>query len=347
MKPLHGLERKLLLSLKDGGGLLEDIASRANMNIDQARRAVEWLKSKGMINIDEKVHNKIEILEEGKKAVEKGLPERRLLEILKRLNGEAKLDELSKAFGSTSQEFSAALGHAKSKGLISTLSIEGKVIVRLKYDQELIEESLLRKINEKVLFFEELSEEEKKALNGLMKRPNYLTIKPFKIINISLTELGKKTAEAIKEVKEIDFLTSDLIISGKWREHKLRPLDLEAKTPTIYPGKKHPVQHFIDEVREAFVALGFEEILGPIIQPAFWNFDALFVPQDHPAREMQDTFYVSKLKEIKIANSNLIEKVSRTHINGWNTGSKGWGYNWVLDEAKKLVLRTHTTAVTV
>ncbi|MEM3769470.1 MAG: phenylalanine--tRNA ligase subunit alpha, partial [Nitrososphaerales archaeon] len=80
MKPLHGLERKLLLSLKDGGGLLEDIASRANMNIDQARRAVEWLKSKGMINIDEKVHNKIEILEEGKKAVEKGLPERRLLE---------------------------------------------------------------------------------------------------------------------------------------------------------------------------------------------------------------------------------------------------------------------------
>lgn len=348
MKPLHALERKLLLSLiKNHGGLLEDIASRANMNIDQARRAVEWLRSKNMINVEEKIHHKIEILDEGKKAVEKGLPERRLIEILKRLNGEAKLDELSKAFDSTPQEFSAAFGHAKSKGLISTFTIEGKTIVKLKYDQEFLEESLLRRINDKGLFLEELSEEEKKAVNGLMKRPNYLIIKPFKTINISLTELGKKTAEAIKEVKEIDHLTPDLIVSGKWREHKLRSLDLEAIAPTIYPGKKHPVQRFIDEVREAFISLGFEEILGPIIQPAFWNFDALFVPQDHPAREMQDTFYVCKVKEPRIASSDLIERVSRTHINGWNTGSKGWGYNWVLDEAKRLVLRTHTTAVTV
>lgn len=349
LKPLHVLERRFLLSLiRKGGGLLEDVASRVNMSMDQARRAVEWLRSKGMIKVEEKVHHKIEILEEGKRALEQGLPERRLVEILKKLNGEAKLDELSKAFDSTPQEFSAAFGYAKAKGWISTSSIEGKVIVRLlRSDQEFVEESLLREISEKRLFFEELSEEKKKAVNELMRRPNYLVIKPFKIINIFLTELGRKTAEAIKEVKEIDHLTPDLIISGKWREHKLRPLDVEAIAPTIYPGKKHPVQRFIDEVREAFVSLGFEEILGPIIQPAFWNFDALFVPQDHPARDMQDTFYLSKTREPRIASSNLIEKVSRTHTNGWDTGSKGWGYNWILDEAKRLVLRTHTTAVTV
>ncbi len=349
MKPLHALERKLLLSLiRNGGGLLEDVASRVNMSMDQARRAVEWLRSKEMIKIEEKVHHKIEILGEGKRAIEQGLPERRLIEILKKFGGEAKLDELSKAFSSTPQEFSAAFGYARSKGWISTSSVEDKVIVKLlKSDQSTLEESLLKEISEKGLFFEELSDEDKKVVNGLMKRPNYLMKKPFKIVNISLTELGRKTAEAIKEVKEIDYLTPDLIISGKWKQHRLRSLDVEAVAPTIYPGKKHPVQHFIDEVREAFISLGFEEILGPIIQPAFWNFDALFVPQDHPARDMQDTFYVSKVKEPSIASSSLIEKVSRTHTNGWNTGSKGWGYDWVLGEAKRLVLRTHTTAVTV
>lgn len=349
LKPLHALERKLLLSLiRNGGGLLEDVASRANMSMDQARRAVEWLRSKEMIKIEEKVHHKIEILGEGKRAIEQGLPERRLIEILKKLGGEAKLDELNKAFNSTPQEFSAAFGYARSKGWISTSSIEDKVIVKLlKSDQSTLEESLLKEISEKGLFFEELSEEDKKVVNGLMKRPNYLMKKPLKIVSVSLTELGRKTAEAIKEIEEIDYLTPDLIISGKWRQHRLRSLDVEAVAPTIYPGKKHPVQLFIDEVREAFISLGFEEILGPIIQPAFWNFDALFVPQDHPARDMQDTFYVSKAKEPSIASPSLIEKVSRTHTNGWNTGSKGWGYYWVLDEAKRLVLRTHTTAVTV
>ncbi|MCP8307471.1 MAG: phenylalanine--tRNA ligase subunit alpha [archaeon] len=349
MKPLHALERRLLLSLaRNGGGLIEDVASRANMSMDQARRAVEWLRSKEMIKVEEKVRHKIEILEEGKRAIEQGLPERRLIEILKKLNGEAKLDEISKAFNSTPQEFSAALGYARSKGWISTVSIKDKVIVKLsEFDQRSLEESLLREISEKELLFEELSEEKKKVVNILMRRPNYLMKKPFKIISISLTELGRKTAETIKEVKEIDYLTPDLIISGKWRGHKLRSLDVEAVAPTIYPGKKHPVQRFIDEVREAFISLGFEEILGPIIQPAFWNFDALFVPQDHPARDMQDTFYLSKIKETKIASSDLIEKVSRVHIDGGDTGSRGWRYNWILDEAKRLVLRTHTTAVTV
>ncbi len=343
------MERKLLSSLvRNGGGLLGDVASRAGMNMDQIRRAVEWLRSKGMIKVEEVTHHKIEILEEGKKAIEQGLPERRLIDTLKRLKGEAKLDELSKAFNSAHQEFSAAFGYARSKGWISTFNIEDKVIVKVsEFDQRPLEESLLREISNKDLSFDGLSEEQKKIVNSLMKRPNYLAKKPFKIVRIDLTELGRKTAESIKEVKEIDHLTPDLMISGKWRDHKLRSLDVEAVAPTVYPGKKHPVQRFIDEVREAFVSLGFQEILGPIIQPAFWNFDALFVPQDHPARDMQDTFYVSKVIEPKIASSDLIEEVSRVHVDGGDTGSRGWGYRWLLDEAKRIVLRTHTTAVTV
>ncbi|MCP8319119.1 MAG: phenylalanine--tRNA ligase subunit alpha [Candidatus Methylarchaceae archaeon HK01B] len=350
MKPLHSLERKLLSSLaRDDGGLLEDVALKADMTIDQARRAVEWLRSKGMVEVGTTTRYKIEIGDEGRRAADHGLPERRLVEVLKKLGGEAELHELSKASNLTPKEFSAAFGHARVKNWIGTVSIDDKAFVKiLTPDQISPEESLLKKfVSKKDLFLDELSEEEKKAVSILIKRPDYFMMRPLKTIDITLTELGMKTAETVKEVKEIDNLTPELIISGRWREHKLRPFDVEAVAPTIYPGKKHPLQRFIDEVREAFISLGFEEIAGPVIQPAFWNFDALFVPQDHPARDMQDTFYISKIKDVKIGSQDMIERVSRVHIDGGITGSRGWGYDWRLDEAKRLVLRTHTTAVTV
>ena len=84
-----------------------------------------------------------------------------------------------------------------------------------------------------------------------------------------------------------------------------------------------------------------------LLQSCFWNFDALFTPQDHPAREMQDTFYVRGIKVSNIADKKIITRVSDTHQDGWKTASKGWRYNWNLDKARNLVLRTHTTAITV
>ncbi|MFY9799474.1 MAG: phenylalanine--tRNA ligase subunit alpha, partial [Candidatus Nitrosopolaris sp.] len=108
----------------------------------------------------------------------------------------------------------------------------------------------------------------------------------------------------------------------------------------LFPGRKHPIVNLIDEVSEIFVALGFAEIEGPITQPSFWNFDALFTPQDHPAREMQDTFYLSQIKQDKFASEDQVQKISSAH-------KEGWKYEWNIDDAKGIVLRTHTTAVTI
>jgi phenylalanyl-tRNA synthetase alpha chain len=80
--------------------------------------------------------------------------------------------------------------------------------------------------------------------------------------------------------------------------------------------------------------------MGNLAQPSFWNFDALFTPQDHPAREMQDTFYIKDKLAEKFANQAQINRVSGAH-------KKGWKYDWNLDAAKKMVLRTHTTCVTI
>ena len=62
---------------------------------------------------------------------------------------------------------------------------------------------------------------------------------------------------------------------------------------------------------------------------------------------MQDTFYISNLKLDIIDDEESVKKVSKVHQDGWETGSTGWGYNWSLDKSKEMVLRTHTTAVTV
>ncbi|MBR9703441.1 phenylalanine--tRNA ligase subunit alpha, partial [Candidatus Woesearchaeota archaeon] len=90
---------------------------------------------------------------------------------------------------------------------------------------------------------------------------------------------------------------------------------------------------------------GFQEMEGDYVQTAFWDLDALFVPQDHPAREMQDTFYLENPSKQKIDDKKVYEAVKATHENGGDTGSKGWGYTFSKKESEQLMLRTHTTVL--
>jgi phenylalanyl-tRNA synthetase alpha chain len=113
--------------------------------------------------------------------------------------------------------------------------------------------------------------------------------------------------------------------------------DIQAPTADAPLGKAHVISRFMQRVREIMVELGFSEMDGPIIESTFWNFDALFQPQDHPARDLADTFYLkgdTKLPD----DSQLVKRVSKAHVDGWN-------YKWSKDESMRTVLRTHTTAL--
>jgi phenylalanyl-tRNA synthetase alpha chain len=103
---------------------------------------------------------------------------------------------------------------------------------------------------------------------------------------------------------------------------------------------------FLDEVRAKLVQLGFQEMTGTAVETAFFNFDALYVPQDHPAREASDIYY---LKDPQYGDTNqharAVENVKETHENGWKTGSTGWGYQYSLEAAKRLLLRGHGTCL--
>ncbi len=143
--------------------------------------------------------------------------------------------------------------------------------------------------------------------------------------------------------KVIDDLNEDIIKTGVWKDVSFRKYNVSLVGKKIYAGKRHIISSYIEKSRKIFLEMGFKEVDGSIIESSFWNFDALFQPQDHPARELADTFY---MKKPSIANlpKDLVEKVKEVHEHG-GYGSTGWNYKWSEDIAKKIVMRTHTTAV--
>jgi phenylalanyl-tRNA synthetase alpha chain len=149
----------------------------------------------------------------------------------------------------------------------------------------------------------------------------------------------------ITESSEIAQLTPDLIKTGEWKNKTFRKYDVSAPAPKVYVGKKQPYVQFLEEVRDKLIGMGFEEMKGPLVETSFWNCDALFIPQDHPAKSLHDLFYLKNPSLGKLPDENLLSKVKATHEGGWVTESTGWGGHWEREEGKKLVMRSHTTAV--
>lgn len=75
--------------------------------------------------------------------------------------------------------------------------------------------------------------------------------------------------------------------------------------------------------------MGFEEMpTSRYVESSFWNFDTLFQPQSHPARDAHDTFFIkSPAKCLKMGNPEYMNKVKEIHSHG-GFGSKGYGYDW-------------------
>lgn len=335
---LHPIERSLLKALSDGQELsTERIAESASLSIDQARRGIEWLKFKNLATVRELSTSIVSLDSAGKVAVQFGLPERRLVRAIK--DGKTTMADVLSSGSLKVDEANAAVSGARRNQWIR-FAEGNKILATETAEVRSAEEELLARLQSGSTDSSTLSQEEKKGLDLLKKRPNYITVKDQKDTRVCITEAGRALLPAIeKERDQVRRLTSELITSGKWKDVQFSSLDVEAPAPRVYPGRSHPLVDIIEEVKEIFVGLGFSEIEGPIVQSAFWNFDALFTPQDHPAREMQDTFYISGERQPTPASKEQIAKVSSVHKTGWG--------GWKMEEAERIVLRTHTTPVTL
>lgn len=335
--PLHPIERDILKSLAEAGSIpIEKIAALTHLDIDQVRRGVEWLKFKGMISVEESSSFVVLLTQRGQDAATSGLPERKLVGAIK--GGNDTVEKVRQSGLLNNDEVNAAVSASKRNKWIQfsdggRMSLSGA-------ESDSPEELILQKLRNGSLDLSALEEEERRAVELLKKRPDYIILKEAKQTRISITPAGKDALQNLDEGQVERKLTPEMITSGRWKEITLGPLDVEAPAPAVYPGRSHPLVNIIDEVKEIFVGLGFEEIDGDMVQSGFWNFDALFIPQDHPAREMQDTFYVSGQRQNIPATKDQLRRVAGVQDSGWGSG-------WKLAEAERMVLRTHTTPVTL
>lgn len=158
-----------------------------------------------------------------------------------------------------------------------------------------------------------------------------------------LLKKGPKFSTSIEKLETE--LTPEMIANGSWKNIKFKPYNFDAYGQISQGGNLHPLLKVRAEFRQIFLEMGFTEMpTNNYVENSFWNFDALFQPQQHPARDAHDTFFLKDPMLSDDMPTEYLEKVKAVHSEG-GYGSQGYKYNWSIDEAKKNLLRTHTTAV--
>lgn len=228
---------------------------------------------------------------------------------------------------------------------------------------------------------QDLTQEHLRTIQSTRTHPNakvLADLKKRKLVEfkpVTSFKFWKGQKYALEFVKEDTDLTAEMLASGSWKTAHLKPYNFNSKGAPTPSGALHPLNKVRTEFRQIFFEMGFEEMpTNHYVETGFWNFDALFVPQQHPARDLQDTFYISdppkadpprpdpptvnpgatvlpthkRTKSKEHAQPGLDYKqywdnVREVHESG-KYGSTGYRYPWSPDEALRLVLRTHTTA---
>ena len=349
-------DKRVLKAISKGLSDPQEIAEDQKIKPVSVISSAEALAEKDLIRVEKTVDEVYTLTEEGTQYAEEGLPERRILEIV---GGEgAPISEI------TDPGLKIGIGWLRKKGWAKVVDgvIKPTGEAPRSSDEEVLD--ILYREGEKK--GSELDEEgysllQKRDLVTTRTEKSYL----FKTARTSIIALvaadageGTEKSTVISDITPrwdqesfITQITSDMIKSGEWEgahvtyggaRGMVKPYDVTLAAERTYLGKVHPYQRLIRKMREIMLEMGFTEIRGEIIQSSFWNFDALFQPQDHPAREMQDTFYLDSKAEIPD-----YAKVKDMHESGGDVGSAGWGGSWDPEVARREVLRTHTTAITI
>jgi phenylalanyl-tRNA synthetase alpha chain len=315
-------EKRLLQALEEQrSGDPETLAALLNVTEDAVVQFAHLLADRSLATLDRQVRTSYRLTEEGRQYREAGLPERQVLDSFE---GSIPMKELQQ-----NPLARIAIGWMKKKGWVA---MQGGVVEKTGDapegdDERALADPAAGGAGTLQLVKRGLAEEEE-AIS----------------YTIAITEAGARVAAAGLDLREeVGTLTREQILSGAWKDLALRKYSVDKLPKRIYPGKIHPYQRLLDEMRQVLLEMGFTEIAGDIVQSGFWNFDALFQPQDHPAREMQDTFFLDVRREMP----DGWETVRDIHEFGGDTSSTGWGGTWDRQKAEQCVLRTHTTGLTI
>lgn len=330
-------ELKILSILKEGKAYrASEVAGKLNIPLPTVMAVIESLRVKSAIKTTRVEVKEYRLTSEGVEYARKGLPELRLYKLLIECGKQLSIREIIEK-GFSKKELSIALKWLREKRLAI---VHGGIVKLLREEPlELLfpEQSILDRIWSKgVITSTSITTSEENIINTLKNR-GLVREKVLVDLIIEITATGKLLLEKAKPVLSV--LTHEHLVSGTWRKYRLKPYNISAEPPRVYPGKKHFYLEFIDYIKKILLSMGFEEAEGPYVDMEFWNFDILFQAQDHPAREIHDTFWIKKPKYGVLDESlDIVRRVREVH-------ERGWKYKWDINIARRFILRTQTTQV--
>jgi len=343
-------EAAVMHSLQSSGGncSFEELVVNTKQSSAAVTRALTTLQERQFVRVTEAERTVLKLTEEAMNHAKQGLPERRLLQAVLELGGEATLDQAARRANIPPNLASVALGWVKVAGWCEVTTQLQSVVLKAagipdKTDTERTLELLATKPE---ISLEELAPTVRGNVETL-KRRQLVTSRRQTKRYVELTPQGwKALEEGITVPEEISDLTPEMITSQQWKAVAFRKYNIAAPVTSAWPGKKQPYRLFLDNLKTKLVNLGFKEMTGPTVELMFFNCDALFMPQDHPAREIHDIYFVKTQEKGSLGEyERFMDPVSKTHENGWKTGSTGWKYSYSRSEALKLILRSQGTAL--
>ena len=325
------IENAILQELDKAKVIVDSNAFAAKINVDgqQLYAVMNSLFLDGYIKFEGKDSRLIELTEEGEGYARDGTPEFKFVSAMA-VGEKVDLATMQERVGAQTAKIGS--GKAKKQGWIK---IDGK-------SYERVAENPVDADQKNLVAFTENPDADAhdKKLVAEYKKRKHLNVKTIKTFKIS-----QGPEFSVERVKLETELTTEMLRSGGWQNEKFKKYNFAAAGVPLAGGHLHPLLLVREQFKEIFLEMGFSEMpTARFVESSFWNFDALFQPQSHPARDAHDTFFIKHPANCQSWPAEYGERVKAVHSTG-GYGSKGYEYPWKEAEAKKNLLRTHTTAI--
>jgi len=356
IKTLHPLEIKVLLHVGIGKKLnTANLIQELSFNLGQCNQVFSWLSMKELLaELERFTIISYEITELGEEYYKQGTPEERIVDLLKEKK-ELTLPEVAGRLHLENKDVGSAFGLLSKEGMLAMNETKAIFIADSTKNQRLKQlRTLLDLLHEKKSVQDtDLEPELQQLAASLSKKRGSGSSICKQVERDEVVYIFTTQGEAVKKAlqakgvtgQEIGVLTTEILKSGEWRKKGFRSYNINTPPVRVLLGRKNPYVEFLDKLKDKLISLGFEEYDGSLVETEFWNCDALFMPQFHSARDIHDVYYIKQPQYAKAITEPYLTQVASAHENGWQTGSRGWGYKFDKQFTKKLILRSQGTVL--
>ena len=332
---------------------VEEIAAETGLKPATVTGAAFDLRDDGLVAVDERTAETLELTDEGRRYVDDGLPETRLYRAaldagavdepvpMGAVIGRAELD---------GPEVDIALSNFPRKGFgaIDSGELTADPDADVDADPEAAVLAALAAGEDATTADDaDLSAVADEATVGRLVDRGLVERASSTTRSITLTDDGVDALmTGVEAAETVSELTPELLASGEWRDVEFAAYNVEADAPAIEGGRKHVLRETADRVKDVLVGMGFQEMEGPHADSDFWINDCLFMPQDHPARTHWDRFALD-VDPMEAIPDELIRRVEAAHRDGWGIDGDGYHSPWSEEFAREVALRGHTTSLSM